>query len=175
MRRAIFSHGITESVLKKSLEATTMYFYYDLDSASHQGAPISVDRNRVIQFLSDVKSFLSRLTKHSSAFVVGMHAIVVDAWSEAEKRFDDAATAAKTATDEALHNSGLRGAELKLKLRNVEHAFGELVTMYGGDTLRRFFNTINSLLKSIAEALGVGTALEEIKDAIRDALDWART
>ncbi|MES2714568.1 MAG: hypothetical protein V4795_02305 [Pseudomonadota bacterium] len=152
-----------------------MYFYYDLDSTSPPGSSLAGDRNRVIQFLGDVKSFLSRLTKHSTAFVNGMHTVVVDAWSAAESRFDHAATVAKTATDEALHNSGLRGAELKLKLRNVEHAFGELITMYGGDTLRRFFNTINSLLKSIAEALGIGTALEEIKDAIRDALDWART
>lgn len=150
-----------------------MYFhYYGLDG---EPPPQKTDRERLYVFLDDVKSFLSRLTKHPVAFVHGLYDDVVQAWRAAESRFDDAKDELRKVSEGELERAGLVGAELKLKLRNVEHAFGELITMLGGDTLRRFFGTINNLLKSLADAAGFGTALEEIKDAIRDALAWSKT
>lgn len=151
-----------------------MYFYYDLDPTS-PAVPQKSDLDRLTDFMNDVKWFLRRLSKHRPAFVHDLYDDVVDAWKAVEHRFDDAINSIGQAAQGALQRAGLTGPELKLKLRNVEHAFGELLTRNAFGTLRHFFDTINSLLKSIAEACGIGTALEEIKDAIRDALAWART
>ena len=147
-----------------------MNFFYDFDPS-----PPSRDKavDALTEFLRDVKSFLGRLSKHRPAFIDDVYRDVVAAWNAVERKFDDAIRSVDGAAQATLEKAGLMGAELKLKLRNVEHAFGELLTRHVPGTLRRFFDTINSLLKSIADACGVGTALEEIKDAIRDALAWA--
>jgi len=148
-----------------------MYFDYAYDPSG----PMMSDTDRLAEFLGDVKWFLGRLSKHKPAFIEGVYDDVVNAWKAVEHRFNKAIQQVRITANDALEAAGLTGPELKLKLRNVEHAFGELVTSRVSGTLRHFFDTINSLLKSVAEACGLGTALEEIKDAIRDALAWART
>jgi hypothetical protein len=150
-----------------------MNFYYDYQPNSPT-VPAKTDLDRLTEFVDDVKSFLRRLSKHRPAFVHDVYDDVVNAWKTVESRFDGAIDSIRQAPHAALEKAGLTGAELKLKLRNVEHAFGELLTRNALGTLRHLFDTINSLLKSIAEACGIGTALEEIKDAIRDAMAWAR-
>lgn len=146
-----------------------MFFYYPFDT----DGPLD-DKTRLDRFLEDTESFLSRLVFHKRAFVESLYDDVVDAWTAAKVRFSRARQALQTVGHGSLEKAGLTGAELKLKLRNIEHFFGELLSSVGGTTLRSFLDTIDSLLKSLAEAIGVGTALEEIKDAIRDAFAWAR-
>lgn len=82
---------------------------------------------------------------------------------------------------------GLGGAQLKFKLANVARwserlGDGDLPTPDDATMarlpakwrkyIRHLLNSINNLLKSILDAVGAGSALQEIKDAIKDALAW---
>ena len=143
-----------------------MYFHYDA---------IDEDNDKLVKFLRDVQSFLDRLVQHKRAFAADIYDTVASAWGKAKNRFDTAIQKTTNIAVEKLDSRGLTGEELKLKLRNVENAFGDLLTQFGGQSLLRLFDVIDTLLKSLADAVGVGTALEEIKDAIKGALIWART
>lgn len=142
-----------------------MHFHYEGEN----------DINKLETFLKDVEDFLDRLVKHKRAFAEDIYGTVVAAWKSAKVRFSDAVTRLRQTPSNFLEDRGLTGDELKLKLRNVENAFGDILLQIGGQALLKFFDVIDTLLKSVADAIGVGTVLEEIKDAIKGALSWART
>lgn len=150
-----------------------MYFHYD-DLTSRVPPMREDDKTKIRLFLEDVQDFLARLVKHRAAFIDALYDDVVQAWGAASMRFGQAIAKVSQISESKLEQSGLTGPELKLKLRNVEHSFGQVLLQAGGPALLKLFDTIDSLLQSVADALGVGTALQEIKDAIKGALVWAR-
>ena len=136
-----------------------------------------LDITRISVFLDDVKYFLWRLVRHKPAFIEELYDDVVNAWQSAKQRFEVAkqiiATRLGQGTDQfisQLQEFGLLGSELKLKLRNIEHQFGNLISMNSENPLKIIFDSINNLLDSVLGFLGIHNALKEIKDAIRDAL-----
>jgi hypothetical protein len=136
-----------------------------------------LDITRISVFIEDVKYFLWRLVKHKPAFVDNLYDDVVNAWNASKRHFETAHASIARLLNEGstqfisrLHDFGLLDSELKLKFRNIEHQFGDLISMNSKKALKKLFACINNVLDCILEALGVHKAIIEIKDAIRDAL-----
>lgn len=143
------------------------------DAPSLEEAQV-LDITRIAVFLDDVMYFLDKLVKHRSAFIDDLYDDVIHAWNSAKQRF----TTAKDAIVSFLNNGsdqfvsqlqefGLLDSELKLKLRNIEYQFGDLISMNATDLLKKLFDSINNLLDNVLGILGVHNALKEIKDALR--------
>lgn len=72
---------------------------------------------------------------------------------------------------------GLGGAQLDFELATVRYWAQRFIDRQSialdraaKGVLRWLLNAINTLLTSLASAVGAGTALQEMKDAIRDAI-----
>ena len=128
------------------------------------------DVARLDEFLQDTKLFLWRLTRHSSAFIHELYNDVSNAWDNAQESFEDARDRLNKVAQETLEEHGLTGDQLRLKLRNVEKYFGDLISGMGSTALEKLLNVVNNLLDSIIQALGIPGVIKEIKDAIKSAL-----
>ena len=92
------------------------------------------------------------------------------AWIHARPRFEEVqALLAQTQLDQIeLH--GLSGPELDFKLKTVRYWAGRFIEGGSAVVLRRLLDSIDTLLVSLLDAIGGGGAVQEIKDAIRDAI-----
>ena len=72
-------------------------------------------------------------------------------------------------SDETLVKHGLYGAQLEYKLATIDFAAHRAATGMSG-WLRKLLELIDNLLESILKALGVDSALKEIKDALLASL-----
>lgn len=91
------------------------------------------------------------------------------AWEEARPRFDYVAARAAEIGPGAIAEHGLAGRQLQYKLAVVEHRNGIFRSLGGVLGFRRVIEAIDTLLKSILDAAGVGGGLAEIKDYIGHA------
>lgn len=91
------------------------------------------------------------------------------AWHEARPRFDVVAARAAELAPRAIEEHGLAGQQLQYKLAVVEHRNGIFRSLGGVFGFRRVIEAIDTLLKSILDAAGVGGGLAEIKDYIGHA------
>lgn len=91
------------------------------------------------------------------------------AWDETRPRFDIVAGRAAEIGPGAIEEHGLAGRQLQYKLAVVEHRNGIFRSLGGVLGFRRVIETIDTLLKSILDAAGVGGGLAEIKDYIGHA------
>ena len=78
-----------------------------------------------------------------------------------------------------IHRHGLGGGQLKFKLANVarwSRRLGEtdrtVLPQRWKKYIQHLLDSINNLLKSILDAVGAGSAIQEMKDAIKDAIKW---
>ena len=99
------------------------------------------------------------------------------AWGEAKPLFDDLAIAAANIYADRVVLHGLHGSQLRFKLATIQY-WAERVneTARRGlrgkwlDFLQRLLTAIDTLLDSILKALGIGSSVKEVKDAIRDSI-----
>lgn len=138
------------------------------------------DRNALVAFLKETTAFLHDLVKEKTdpksqelLFPKDYHHDIDDAWAEFREHwnFSLAERAIAEAPTTRLHQAGLFGAQLRLKLRLIRELRDLFRRMGGKGILRRLFKAIDNLLGSIGAVTGVGHALEEIKEVLNDLLD----
>ncbi len=135
------------------------------------------DRNTLLSFLQFYQKFLSELletgrdAKGDFLFVKELFQPIKMAWEEMDNHFNMAATALKNVSDDRLVMYGLYGEQLKLKIAVLARANNKFTKFGGKSLLRRLLDTIDNLLGSILGAIGVGDALAEVKDSIKDSID----
>ena len=93
------------------------------------------------------------------------------AFEEVKGSFDNLAVQAANIQLTNIQSHGLGGAQLDFKLRTVEF-WADRVRHpnIGSRWIRRLLDAIDTLLDSILDAVGIGSSIKEIKDAIRDAM-----
>ena len=115
--------------------------------------------------------------EYSRVFVPALIGPMGDAWREVEPEFEVLAGSVADLTPGQVVRHGLGGAQLDFKLATVRYWAQRFIDqqpialIWSAKRLLWFLlNAINTLLKSLASAVGAGTALQEMKDAIRDAI-----
>jgi hypothetical protein len=72
--------------------------------------------------------------------------------------------------EEELDRHGFRGRQLRFKLGVVRARVREFVAGGVGEALSRLLDSIDSVLDSLLGAAGVGTAIKEFKEALKNAI-----
>ena len=109
------------------------------------------------------------------------------AWNEVAGRFLELDQSVMHIESRTVARHGIGGAQLRFKLGNVARwsqrlgavdlpTLDEAPMARLPDNWRKYIqyllDSINNLLNSILKALGAGSAVQEIKDAIKDAIKW---
>ena len=107
------------------------------------------------------------------------------AWNEVGGSFHTLAQSVMHIESPTVARHGIGGAQLRFKLGNVarwSQRLADLPSPDGAPMMRLprpwrkyiqyLLDSINNLLKSILAAVGAGSAVQEIKDAIKDAVRW---
>ena len=109
------------------------------------------------------------------------------AWNEVAGSFSALEKSVTHIDSLKVSRHGIGGAQLRFKLGNVAR-WSQRLTELGSperdflnnwrlpdrwrDYIEYLLESINNLLTSILEALGFGTDVQEMKDAIKDAINW---
>jgi hypothetical protein len=133
---------------------------------SGQGDP----RNTLINFVEEVRKFLDDLVQQQSLFRQSLRSDMQAAWQEVEPLFSEIRTRIANLSDADIRNHGLGGRQLRFKLAVIRF-FYEQYQRVGTIILKKLIDIIDTLLKSILEAIGGGGAIAEIKDFIKDSLE----
>lgn len=133
------------------------------------------DQDRLIEFVRWTSQALKDIVVLESPtgrdlFYSELRDPMLAAWSDVSGRFDGLVLAVEQLPDEVIQRHGLEGAQLEFKLGTVRTS-SRLYSRYGtGRLLRRLLEAIDTLLDSILDATGFGSAISEFKDAVRDSI-----
>lgn len=91
-----------------------------------------------------------------------------DALNEAEEHghFEEVLERLESVSASSLRAHGLQGFQLNWKLSNINHWFVRFIGERTSALFERLLTSIDALLKSLLGAVGVGDALEELKEAV---------
>lgn len=92
------------------------------------------------------------------------------AWEAAQHHFEVARPFLAEIPPVQIWLHGLHGPELDFKLAAVGYWAERFTANSSATLLRRLLNSIDTLLNSLLDAIGLGGAVQEIKDVIRDAI-----
>lgn len=133
-------------------------------------------RQALIGFVKAVDEFLDELVKGNRdgegepLFIESLWRIMGPAWEEGRHEFQRIAIGLAVTSDGRLIEHGLGGMQLRYKLGVVRY-FNEQYQKLGKRMLKRLLESIDTLLKSIIKAVGLGDAAEELKDYIEQCID----
>lgn len=133
------------------------------------------DHERLQQFICWVHDFLGDIVEFGRSptgqeiFAEELLEPMRAAWSDVESDFHRLSNSVADIPPERMREHGLIGSQLKFKLATVTWRWRLFQARGRTPLFRRLLNTIDTLLNSILSAVGSGTAISEIKDAIRDA------
>lgn len=125
-------------------------------------------------FVLWVKQTLSELAteeEYEQIFADTLIGLMRNAWGDVEQSFDELAESVVGLDTRQVEIHGLSGNQLDFKLATVRYWAQQFNGRAAKSVLRRLLNAINTLLVSLATAAGAGTILQEMKDAIKDAID----
>lgn len=111
--------------------------------------------------------------EYRELFVDDLYDSMAAAWADAGAQFDWLPAAVAELRPDQVANHGLGGDQLSFKLATVRYwatRFLEAPLALRSRLLRRLLDAIDTLLESLLDALGVGSSLKEMKDAIRDSV-----
>ena len=141
----------------------------------------SDDRLLLRQFVVWVRGFLAELVDstqssrvYGSLFAAELHEPMRRAWDEAVTEFAAVERGVSDLPADQIARSGLGGAQLRFKLAAVAWRTRLFRNRPASGLLRRLLDAIDTLLDSILAAVPGGTAVSEIKDAIRDSVKGPR-
>ena len=134
------------------------------------------DSDKRRKFVSWVEETLSNLVgdEYQGLFVERLRIPMRNAWEDRNQiplGFDALGDAVSGLNSDQVQSHGLAGHQLDFKLATVRHWAGRFHDDPDVGILRRLLDAIDNLLDSLLDAIGAGSALSELKDAIRDALD----
>jgi hypothetical protein len=127
-------------------------------------------------FVLNVRDFLDELVRDNmdpqgqALFVPELVTFMREAWAEGRSLFDAIAEGIPRLTDGALRDHGLGGQQLRFKLTVIRH-FNERYLVLGKSILKKLLELIDTLLKSIISALGLGEGAAELKEYIEQSID----
>lgn len=135
------------------------------------------DRARLAEFLRNTQQFISNTVETGTdpngnyLFYDELRPVMRAAWEEVREHFDRAYGALQEVSDNRLWLHGLTGSQLGFKLGVVNWIGQRYARLDGKSLFRKLIDAIDTLLESILDALGVGGAISEFKDAMRDAVE----
>lgn len=132
------------------------------------------DKERLVIFLDDTLLVLQDVIDSPTTLIpTTLHVPFKNAWTEFDQSFDrdNAKAKIRALSDQQLDNAGLRGAQASVKLSLFQRFRNLFTGNRVKDRLRKLLDAIDTLLESLIEAAGLGHALKEIKEAIKNALD----
>lgn len=130
----------------------------------------------LIAFVRGVQNFLDELVRNNTdpqerpLFIRVLLPLMRAAWEEGQPVFGRIVEAIATTDSERLVEHGLSGQQLRYKLETIRY-FDSRYRAVGKSVLRRLLGPIDTLLKSIIKAIGLGDAAEELKDYIEKSID----
>ncbi len=136
-------------------------------------------RSTLVHFMWAVHKFLDELVRSNRdptgrpLFWKQLLKPMRDAWREAEQNhyFSDVESRIRKLTSEKWREHGLYGRQLAFKLAVIRFFLTRYQSI-GKSILRKLLNIIDDLLKSILEAVGGGGAISELKDFIKDSIEY---
>jgi hypothetical protein len=136
-------------------------------------------KEKLETFLKDTYDLLKELVyegideEKRPFFIEDLSNSIHAAWEEFEEDFKiEHAVAQIQQTDaKRLQASGLYGQQLDLKLSVVEIWKNRFLNRRIKKILLKLLDAIDTVLRSLIEAIGMGHALEEIKDILRNSID----
>ena len=140
------------------------------------------DADKRRDFVLWVKKTLGHLVGEADreywrVFVPDLIAPMEEAWAEAKSAFEVLADLVVHLNPSQVLAHGLWGAQLEFKLATVRYWAQRFIEQQSiglnraaKGILRWLLNAINTLLTSLASAVGASTVLQEMKDAIRNAI-----
>jgi hypothetical protein len=140
------------------------------------------DTASIKAFLTDIYGWLERCYTGTTQIALALEYPVIpvrpsvsqlarEAWNEFNEHLPLSTLIRKVdnASEMAMRDNGLYGAQLKYKLSTISHAVDMVFSGFTG-WKKKLLDLIDNLLESILSALGVGEALKELKDALVDSL-----
>lgn len=133
------------------------------------------DGDLLVGFLRWTREVLTELVseaQYTPAYVPALYANLGPAWAPTSELLDDLIRGVQELAPSRLAAHGLAGAPLRLKLEVVIYWWTRLrrATKRLRAPMRRLLDALDTLLESIVAALGVGEAVVEMKETIKNAL-----
>lgn len=134
------------------------------------------DRERLVSFVPFVRDLLAEVVEGRLVHE-NLRSPLRGAWREIEQRgdFPKLEAAAREAPSGKIIDHGLSGGQLELKRRVIERWWERYTQRPIARLLRRLLDAIDNLLDSLIEAVGVGGAIKEFKQAVANALEEEET
>ncbi len=139
------------------------------DGSANPGMPLA-------KFVYGVHDFLSELVRDNAdpkgqpLFIEPLLALMRAAWEEGRAIFSRIAEKIETTQMDVLTEHGLATQQLRFKFGTISH-FNQAYANTGKSVLRKLLGAIDTLLRSIIKAAGLGDAAEELKDFIEKNID----
>jgi hypothetical protein len=138
--------------------------------------PASDPRRILAHFVISVRDFIDELVRENRdprgrpLFVEGLLEFMRPGWEEGRPIFESLAVAISDARLDRVQEHGLSGQQLRFKLEVIRY-LNQRYLAIGKGILKKLLDAIDTLLKSIIKAAGLGDAAEELKDFIKDSID----
>ena len=143
------------------------------------------DSELLVQFVHEVREALNYIAQNRVEGGIGERPVIearaealMAAWDEATPFFDQLEQRLGEITLEEVEKHGLDRAQLRFKLGNVAYWSSRVNSAVANQRRDAWFNalirllfSIGSLLESVLDATGFGTALKEVLNAIRDVVE----
>lgn len=130
----------------------------------------SAKRSQFVGWVLEALQHLVEDQDYIERFADGLHGDMQAAWNEARPAFAEFPRAAGALPADRILNHGLAGAQLDFKLATVRYWANRFQGNVAGFVFRRLLDSIDTLLDSLLAAMGVGSSLTELKDAIRNSV-----
>lgn len=134
------------------------------------------DRDLLLQFLQAFRELLGNVVetgrdpRGSELFAMELMAPMRSAFSEVQDHFGRLQSAVREGLPpERIAEHGLSGQQLRFKLATVSYRAQRYLQLGGFFRFQWLLDTIEGLLDSIIDAAGVGGAIKEYKEAVRNA------
>lgn len=140
------------------------------------------DRERLIRFLSDVRSLLADVVGSEQLFDQDVYPEIRELWTEAEElrlieNVQDVLAGyvvdldEPPFLDERLERVGLTGRMLDVKLRIFDRVRERVFRNWIPKRIRKLLEIIDTILGSLAAAIPIAEPLVEVKDLIEKLID----
>ncbi len=140
------------------------------------GPPTSAQNDGELrrEFIEWLRTALREIVagRHQDLVVPDLRASIQSLWEAGESRFEGLASAVTDISPRNVERYGVGGQELRSKLEIVAYWWARFLGRGTVEILRRALEAVDTLLESILGALGAGDAIAELKDGIRNALDF---
>lgn len=140
------------------------------------------DEERLASFLDDVHEILDQIVGDERLFVEGTHEDVVALWEETRGliptvqrtlRGQDADLEGPPPLDARLERAGLTGNSLRVKLSVFDKLWDRLKRRWTPKRIVGVLGVVNSMLGSLATAIGAAEPLKEAKEIVEGLFDVA--